>query len=453
MNQICPSNSANYSLQDFKCEWLFTPNCGCPELKANPDVGGLGVIPESLPQGDRLSSRQDPWEECIQTIVAGLTDQALVTGLSVSISSLMTYANGSMDKYHFCIASSLTCFTIGVHALSIILVRSGEHEAQRGKGDESMSVVAALFCGTPYKGRRVKMAIWAWRRLCMLASLAMFSIMFAIHLSPDKQYTCPARCSFTLIGHPTAHHIVPAVVLFLAVVIVVVAVEGESTLFISKLLNYLQKRWPKWKVDWHDLFLTSLAFATFTVFFSLGIWILFGIPVSGKKLMGPWEWTEVEHSWGFGQIVPIILLMLPFMAAAEAYTESFEEPHTEGSSQPPSQPSTQPLSQGRFNRSRRSRFPKHPSSIISTQPFTSELHEMQLNTGTSVTCYEPHNSQSDIVDQPKAVSEREADEVQQESEGLIASYEVPNPPSIVEYFVTERVDISEDLESSTVHHG
>lgn len=242
----------------------------------------------------------------MQSIVIGLSDQALATGLSLSLSSLVLYNKGTIDKYSFCIASSLACLANGVHILSVILVRTEK------KGEVSPKLDRILYL--PFgRGQHIQVVIWAWRRFCMFASLAMFCAMFVIHLSPiegpsgEVLHTCPARCSFTTApnGRPTANHIAVPVMLFVCTLFAVALVEGENNSFFPNILEHS----PTWIRKWlHQVFAVSV----FCVYFGLGLWIL-NFAITFKSL------NQGGKYWGFGQIVSLVLLMLPIMAAAETY--------------------------------------------------------------------------------------------------------------------------------------
>jgi hypothetical protein len=260
--------------------------------------------------GKTRTHRPGAWKKCMESIVTALSDQALATGLSISISSLVMYNKGTIDKYHFCIASSLACLANGVHILSVILVQTNK----KGEAINKSTGIRGLSFG---QGQHIQMVIWAWRRLCMLASLAMFCAMFVIHLGPHnrelrkKQATCPARCSFTSDGVPSASQIAPPVLLFVFTVIAVILVDGKNNSFVPDILDHL----PPWMRKW--IHAVGLAVLIFCVYLGLGLWILFGFPIQ-SSLRGQTDWAKGTR-WSFGQIVSIVLLMLPIMAAAEAY--------------------------------------------------------------------------------------------------------------------------------------
>ncbi|KAF2031541.1 hypothetical protein EK21DRAFT_110911 [Setomelanomma holmii] len=145
------------NIETFDCR-LIWGNCDCPQPQANPDIAGIGVmvaflfsallawlttvghiILESrhkakrknpidevwtkyicLPVQKKVVSDADVWSECFYRVTFTLSDQQLVTGITILTAGLKLYAGGTITAYHFSIVWDLAFFSSNAHLLSLL---------------------------------------------------------------------------------------------------------------------------------------------------------------------------------------------------------------------------------------------------------------------------------------------------------------------------------------------
>ena len=256
-----------------------------------------------------LYSRSDAWQSCFKGILLGLSDQALVTGLSITIAALV-FGSNDMSVYHFEIAMDLASLALGVHLLSSLVLSARYIQPFRGGVDSARNQT--------HQGWVVQLVLIIWRRFCMFATTVLLIFMWST-TSFDTLPNCPTKCSGyealpSSKWHKLRSRTIPIIV-------------ADTFLFVvlGDLPNgeIVPKAWWSW-LTWHPYlrllyrieFLVSLIMAF--GFSCCAATLLAHDYIKGSSYLSGGE-LRVEHSMGFGQIIPLILLMLPFMAAATAY--------------------------------------------------------------------------------------------------------------------------------------
>lgn len=276
-------------------------------------VAYLWVVSHGTQQ---VASRPGAWRNCFNGILVGLSDQALVTALSITIAALSF--GKTMATYHFRLAMDLGSLAIGVHVLSILVPYIRYRDEYNDTG-----VLRNPENQPSHQGRRVRIALLLWRRLCMLATAILISIM--LHWTdfnlPPK---CPVKCAGKFTNPLTRWQA------FRKNIVKLILTEACSLFFFVDLPRLVPVK-KSWQLQYPTI--SSMLRYSRISCFSLYLLAAFGFYcsaatllihdyVEGRSYMGKGE-QHLENAMGFGQLVPIILLMLPFMAAGTAYHGKF----------------------------------------------------------------------------------------------------------------------------------
>ena len=220
-----------------------------------------------------------------------------------------------MDTYHFRIAMDLACLALGVHALAIMV-------SYVNRKDEFSDKLKVERDERPryHQGRRVRIVLLVWRRCCMLVTAILVIVMLSwtnFNLPPK----CPVRCADTEFTYQLTrwqklrNNI--EILILVEACCVPFLVDIPRRVEVSE---YWSSRWPRTLKLLRFLggFWFKLSFiAAFAFYFSAGTLLVHDY-IEGRSYMEEKE-IHSENAMGFGQIIPLLLLMLPFMAAATAY--------------------------------------------------------------------------------------------------------------------------------------
>lgn len=181
-----------------------------------------------------------------------------------------------------------------------------------------------------------------WRVLCMLvtAGLLLFGIVIQGHRNWWHEFSCPAKCAANKLhdlgGAPLGWMLVNVVLLawaYTAALLPIFEVTRMSWESIRQQIvgrdevtekylegrHYLQKTYKAVRfvvlLTWFSLSSVFIEVVVQVFWFAYGVFFLIYDRNHGTELIESAE----EDVWGFGQVVPLILLMLPFMAAAEGW--------------------------------------------------------------------------------------------------------------------------------------
>lgn len=277
------------------------------------------------------------WTAVLRKIVLALSDQQLALGLAVLLSGYIRLAQGMLTVYHFSIIMDLAWLSSNIHLLSLIVRREYLRKAQ------PLVVPDNLAPGAKHKQGFSSMLFFRVFLMLFLAALLLCGSVFQGYRGwfDDDVQPCPANCAVDdLEGN------LGGIGLQWLIVNVVFLVFGYSSALLplferSRGLRRYVKDWAKISADaaerssskywglrsiykalsgcfitlWN--FLTSL---TFEILFQLA-WLIIGIQGlfddrgQGHSLMS----KNDEDMWGFGQLLPLLLLVLPFMSAWEVH--------------------------------------------------------------------------------------------------------------------------------------
>ncbi|KAK0651134.1 hypothetical protein B0T16DRAFT_442686 [Cercophora newfieldiana] len=310
---------------------------------------------------------------CFYDVVLALGDQQIVTGIAMMAAALIRIPDRDkpLSTYHFVVISDLVWFSSNAHLLALTVIRSYDDSAKPGTVER---LERARRKKSAKAVRAVRAALMAW-----LAGLLVWASVWQGDENLYDRFQCPAACLkssddgkggepkkwmvvnifYVVYNYPVAlfmlsrrlrqwwvdraslriHRIAflddlgDRVVRGLRSVLMRVDLPAGRTLSVSAALgaSIWRARPISFLIRWipHCLWtiLSSelLGFVEVVVWFSLGLWWVRGDRDYGHKLMDEAQ-RQTEDSWGFGQLVPWFLLVLPFMQFFESYaTYSYEE--------------------------------------------------------------------------------------------------------------------------------
>lgn len=276
----------------------------------------------------------------LQDVVLTLSDQQLVTGIAILTAGFVLLSNGSISVYHFSIVQDLAWLASNTHLLSILVIRDRLLSNSDLRSDDKLPTGLSLF--TFRKGFKGDVPfVRGWRAFLMIAHgallLASTIVTGFVNWGDDDVFICPAQCTL-----PYEKGGVPGQ--WMAANIALIAISYPTTMFsifesLTRMWIRLREKGQAWLDDtlhhdrlkrvlravlpwcmplWHFLFSDTADILTQSIWFALGIYYLLADLYHGRGLMSGEE-LVAERRLGFGQLVPLLLLMLPLMVALESY--------------------------------------------------------------------------------------------------------------------------------------
>ena len=297
---------------------------------------------------DRLGhDRCTLFSACLLQIILSLSDQQLVFGLAALITSLYLYSQTRITVYHFSIAQNLAYMSSNTHLLSLLVLR--DFFSSSGKAKAAGNVPVAH---DPFRGRRRIedfdegfLNLKIWRSVCMFAfaALLIFTTTRSGSMFWYDEWSCPANCvpKNDFGGEPTRWMIFNLVMISWAYPVYLASIFGFTRRISLRIrfriedfhrdtLISLNDNYVFWayvalsgliSVIWSFLASIMLDIKLQIVWFIYTTYGLIEDRRWGHSMMRAWsnEEAEKENQVGFGQMIPILLLVLPFMAMAEVY--------------------------------------------------------------------------------------------------------------------------------------
>ncbi|GAM84762.1 hypothetical protein ANO11243_027630 [Dothideomycetidae sp. 11243] len=392
------------------CTWMVEVGLVHNLQQANTDVAGIGVIiafmvtayityfsvvgaylggyidPRLLRPIDTLVHRvpegkhfRDDARKPLQAFVLLLSDQQLVTGIAIMIAGFIGMFRDNMMVYHFQIVIYLGWMASSVH-LSALTMLSGflpRHSPLMWWRLAGMTVLLVLlsFALVPTAS-----AIWATDDVPGHTNVRNISDITAVNLTNRTGWAVPSRCYFFKNHGYRINSNCPLAFIILIVSYIWKAIGLSRTShelyrrwlrrpWESRLENFLRdkaltkdkRRWSYTNIVYNLVmiiyvhsFLQNELFTSFAASMHIS-WI--GLGLGTVQIIVPRAkfdyWSSEENQWGFGQIIPLILLIQPMGlifehmrqnkkekdAAADAassshgtYTSDSSESHSEVSS-------------------------------------------------------------------------------------------------------------------------
>ena len=264
---------------------------------------------------------------CLKDVVVALGDTQLVSGIAILIVATYKFANGSITIYHFNFVSDLAWFSSNTHILSLLVIRSFEESVKTPK-DQGESKFWILL------PNRIRVFL-----MIVLAGLLLFVSIVSGYRDWYDDLRCSANCvlSHQRGGLPLRWMCVnifyiawsyPPQIFLLIREFRVFWIQPRLTRQSMKsvaprTLRDLVRRGPKFLLllCWYFFASETVAVLEISVWFSLGLWWLVSDRKNGHSAMDPSE-KGAENALGFGQLVPIFLLLIPILQ----FFESFAKP-------------------------------------------------------------------------------------------------------------------------------
>ena len=374
----------------------------CPQLKANPDIAGIGasapnptihiklsrfkviasfiisagltlifsiaylLIRARAPYNatkilnKRLSgsvsrisqnlighTRRELWADCLLKIVLTFSDQQLVVGLAMLITGIYMFVHTTISVYHFSIVMDLAWLSSNTHLLSLLVLR--DYLSKKGKAKNRSSDKTSVKSDAENEFDEGFLEMKIWRTVLMLLFLGMltFGAVISGYRNWYQEASCPANCvpRSQIGGLPKKWMIVDILLLYWSYPVQLLNIFKCSRMgwlncktwvwcVHMGALRALRDSfffWLYWTATGAFRLLWAFLGSTFAEVLQQIAWFAVGV-VSvkedrkwGRGVMSQWSQTEAqaEDSLGFGQLVPLLLLMLPFMMMAEVYHGMF----------------------------------------------------------------------------------------------------------------------------------
>lgn len=279
----------------------------------------------------------DVWAECFFQLTFALSDQQLVTGIAIVVAGLKLYAQSRISVYHFTIVRDLTFFSSSAHLLSMLALWT-TFTSKRKQLDK--------------RGNRRRFPIaftTKWRFFCIFIffGLVLTVTWITAYEEWDNMYECPATCVpkgvKELGGQPLGWAV--ATTYLLVVSYTQWSLQLGERIFdqdktvrrwcrvksanfdeaLQRRLHHLPTVIKIWKgvgklaLLWRFwLFSDATELATMLAWFIANCYWTISDKLVGYEILSDEEWRR-ENEMGFGQIVPLVLLMLPVMTFIDAY--------------------------------------------------------------------------------------------------------------------------------------
>ncbi|OLN96301.1 hypothetical protein CCHL11_04502 [Colletotrichum chlorophyti] len=378
-----PTNGSMYniSVHELTCDHLAF--CSCPKMKAEPDISGRGVIIAFtttafitlclaifyLIVGRTNDSRQtfnpidrfarkyisEPTRRMlfrlgmnpdVQSLVAydlvnTFSDLQLVTGLAVLVGGIKQLHDGTISTYHFMIVTDLAWFCTNTHLLSLVVSRSLRDSVKKTHAErynhEHTQLAARL-------ARAVRVFFMA---VTFVLVLYAFWVTGYEEIYNKGQYRCPMHCFMKkpkggsakqqMIANMTLMSYLYAQQIFLSWrtgrVIWMDHLRGHIIDEHGQPVNVLApeavfKKWTQnsavkvlkrlFLAIWYLLASEVETMLLLTAYFFYGLYSLIDDRIRGHHHMEH-DTHHEENELVYSQLVPIFLLIIPFMGLFESY--------------------------------------------------------------------------------------------------------------------------------------
>lgn len=293
-----------------------------------------------------IESRIDRIRRALFSFVMSLADMQLVTGIAMLAAAVIKLHRGSISVYHFSMVTSLAWFSSNVHLLALLAIRTelvGSMKIGRrwlpppSQPEFSMS-------------RRAR-SVFSWGgditvRVTAMLTLAAL-LLYCSYVSGARRwndnYNCPAACAKGKEkgGEPLAWMVVNFALVLLTYPERCLALwPGVGEWWIDKARHWIVdyqglakperdeeiKPWRKvFAWVWYVISSETLEVAVDgLLWFALGVYWTFD---DRNTIHAEWQnYSDIDKEndvEGFGQLVPLLLLGLPFLQLLETYCGEF----------------------------------------------------------------------------------------------------------------------------------
>jgi hypothetical protein len=278
----------------------------------------------------RANSRNEDsrWRKVIERVMMSLSDQQLVTGLAILVAGYHEMTSNNLDLYHWHMIVWLALLSSSVHIASLTLLRDvfNKNPVLRNFRVAGMLILLVLLATATWPTRKGLSGLWLPAKCCWAQSRWLDNMFTSMFRGFD-----PSWC-------------IALVMLLFAYAWKLSQLFQPSRSWIRKWLvakpqaatERLMRRivlsaMPRW-LTWPAYRLLTVYYLTFAVYAEVAesfaasiLFLLVSLPygitsiVVTRRVISP-ETRSGENSLTFGQLVPLLLLMLPVMAALELST-------------------------------------------------------------------------------------------------------------------------------------
>ncbi|KAF2428790.1 hypothetical protein EJ08DRAFT_699010 [Tothia fuscella] len=298
------------------------------------------------------------------------SDQQLVTGIAVLVAGIKKLADGNITIYHFSLVTDLAWFSSNTHLLSLLTIRDFSESVKPSKSPTLSHTQVRI----NFPGPRILRAFL----MVLLAALLLYCSYVTGYEDWYESFRCPARCTLagSKGGKPLDWTIMNFTLILYAYPIAMIQLFPWSRRFWIENLRHkliddkgllppeppspislphnhakpptnltkataatpstpgatppgpLTVIWKAWwsvfLLIWYTMSSEVLTFVVQIVWFSLGVKWTLEDRVNGHSAMEQEE-IDAENEWGFAQLVPILLLLLPFLQLVQSYSAQKEK--------------------------------------------------------------------------------------------------------------------------------
>lgn len=282
--------------------------------------------------------------ECLYDLIVSFSDTQVVTGNALLVAALykMWFSN-SMTIYHLTIVSDCAWFSVNTHALTLFVITS------QNPGHSSTPRLPALGGADvpPHKRRSFYLSLPMVTRFLLQTTL--ITMMLYINWIRGAEdwfdvFTCPAACSVDLPKGGrnlkwTITNFVLVLVFFASIWVLrfrhyFIDDKGRACggLIYYGRTHHPGQQSPTPRRGWRNCLRQAMsalkeylllplwylvaseteAVLEQMAWYGVGVWSTIGDRAYGHELMGSDE-SALEKGWGFGQLVPLLLLLLPVL--------------------------------------------------------------------------------------------------------------------------------------------
>jgi hypothetical protein len=270
---------------------------------------------------------------CLQDVILSFSDIQLVTGIAVLVSALVLLkdrSEGGIVIYHFTIATDLAWLSSNIHLLSLVVI--GHYlEEEEEKDDHGSRRPIPTDANTKSLLRQVRVTL-----MLVLASLLLYCVTISGYQDWYDELGCPVLCIKTRLqqgeltygGIPLLWLIVNYILIFYDYII---SIAGAFPSARRKILHPIYRQiqhTPSRRRSLSSWLCAMLAFLVSDLVESLlGIaWFALGLLwLVQDRNRARWQGWMSDDEWrslgtfGFGQLVPIFLLLLPALTFVESW--------------------------------------------------------------------------------------------------------------------------------------
>ncbi|KIM19575.1 hypothetical protein M408DRAFT_334344 [Serendipita vermifera MAFF 305830] len=272
------------------------------------------------------------WIHVLETLLLGLSDTSMITGLTILTTGFIKVVESRISVYHFTVVTDLAWMSANTQLIALVALRRQLREEENWYRIPSVTIYDHQRLRLQ---RRMAKFLKDWRVGCMLALAVLLYLACLVqgHQYWGDSFQCPIECVIKDLpnkigGEPARWMVANAILMPITYATTMVPIFQKSSMlpeiFRTRLARNIRKDSTLFRVfGWIYFIFCSMPveMTAQTVWFCIGTWWTFKDVRLGQSLMS----ENKELDWGFGQIVPILLLMLPIMGAVQAWYDQVKD--------------------------------------------------------------------------------------------------------------------------------